>query len=351
MPERSRELELWMLAQTWPDLRRLAEKARTSYRHPYGFVVVRLDEPLFEGWQVRLHFWPAPAEFEAHLIAFGTAAQQVHAHGWDLVSRVLIGALEESTFEVTLSERSERALFSVRSDYGTGHSHLEKDVPSVDVNLIGRSLRTKEDGCVLIHRDTYHSSMPLNPSASLVATQTVNTATSHIVGPADIGATSRNERRPASDLTEILKSFDEIYSLRADDDDAWASFLLLVDATHRVLLVRSRRRPDLWQPVGGRSIGVDPDAESTLAREVREEVGMDVSHLTLERVLRTTRDVGSGDVYFWAASLAATPALRLDESELLEAAWFTEEELANLPLYPGTRRALALVLKAPPDPS
>src|SRR4051794_20419382 len=86
----------WLLAATIDDARRLLERnCETAYRHPYGFDVCRTNFAEFPGWTIRIHLWPNQAELSRRMLEEGTEHQGVHCHGWDLKTKVLLGAIRE----------------------------------------------------------------------------------------------------------------------------------------------------------------------------------------------------------------------------------------------------------------
>ena len=115
----------------------------------------------------------------------------------------------------------------------------------------------------------------------------------------------------------------------------------LVDGDRRVLLVRTRRLPEFWQPVGG---GVEPDdggePRNAATRELREELGLDLPRDALRPSLETPYDFGQGTVHFFVADLPEAADLAVDNREILELRCFEMSEAVQLPAYPATKRFL-----------
>jgi hypothetical protein len=63
-----------------------------AYRHPNGFIKIRLASLRDLGWAVRLHMW-----------AERSSDYDIHSHRWDFASRVLSGILMEDTYQLTAS--------------------------------------------------------------------------------------------------------------------------------------------------------------------------------------------------------------------------------------------------------
>ena len=108
-----------------------------------------------------------------------------------------------------------------------------------------------------------------------------------------------------------------------------------------MLLVRTRRLPGHWQPVGG---GVEPndggDPRNTATRELREELGLDLPRDALRPSLETPYDFGQGTVHFFVADLPEAADLAVDNHEIVELRCFKLSEAVRLRAYPATRRFL-----------
>lgn len=340
------DVQEWLAIQTWPDLRsRLdATPQLVAYEHPYGFVVCRLEDTPVAGWQIRVHLWPSRREMERLLTHNRTNAQQVHAHGWDIVSQVVLGAVEESGYRLTPDPGAEQSVYRAVSDYGAGTSRLNLEQVGVRVDLVDRRLRHSGDGVLTIPRGTYHSSISGSaPGVTVVATE-VSGGDSFVVAPRHTAPTVVNARRSVPDLHELLTTFDRLHESRPGDE--WASFIFLVTATNDVLLVRSTRRPEQWQPVGGRQEPADLSPVRTLQREAREEVGVALEGCDLRPLVTLPRDVGTGDVHFYLAYLPERPGLELQRAEVLDHRWVPLTEVDRLPMYPGSRAALPFLRDA-----
>jgi hypothetical protein len=60
-----------------------------AYRHPNGFIKLRLASLTDFGWALRLHIW-----------AKGSSDYDIHSHRWDFASRVLSGTITEDTYRL-----------------------------------------------------------------------------------------------------------------------------------------------------------------------------------------------------------------------------------------------------------
>jgi 8-oxo-dGTP pyrophosphatase MutT (NUDIX family) len=336
------DVDSWLKVQTWPDLRELvAEAPTTPYVHPYGFVVFRLETEWFPDWHIRLHLWASRREMLRQLQESGIVYQLVHCHGWDMKSVVCLGSLSEHRYKLRTGDGCTMRLYRVVSDYAVGKSMLVAEMDPVEPILISDTERKASDGIQLIQADEYHSTMTTEgPAVSVVATSRTQIADSRVVGPLIKNGEFSNLRRAVEDADSLLDIYDKLYVDLAAGADRWASFVFLVDEDHRVLVVRPTRRPELWQPIGGRSELLDRDPMATVIREAREEVGVHLDPSQLIELGAMERDVGKGKVHFWMARIKSGLAIDIAATEILAWDWVPLSSLADLPMYAGTRAAL-----------
>jgi hypothetical protein len=64
-----------------------------AYRHPNGFIKLRLASLAEFGWALRLHIW-----------AEGSSDYDIHSHRWDFASRVLSGSLTEDIYRLIAND-------------------------------------------------------------------------------------------------------------------------------------------------------------------------------------------------------------------------------------------------------
>lgn len=103
--------------------------------------------------------------------------------------------------------------------------------------------------------------------------------------------------------------------------------VLLRDAHGRLLLVRHSYGPSAWSLPGG-GMGAKEDAAEAARREMREELGCELADL---QVLHAFKEDLSGAPHT-AHVFTAQPVgeCKADGRELLEARWFTVEELKTI---------------------
>lgn len=104
-----------------------------------------------------------------------------------------------------------------------------------------------------------------------------------------------------------------------------------------ILLVRTRRLPDHWQPIGGGVKPGDPSPRHALLRELREEVGLELDPADLRFEIAAPYDFGQGEVTFFSARMPNDAQLRFNERELADWGWYSVAQALNLPTFPATR--------------
>jgi 8-oxo-dGTP pyrophosphatase MutT (NUDIX family) len=107
-----------------------------------------------------------------------------------------------------------------------------------------------------------------------------------------------------------------------------------------ILLVRTKRFPEHWQPIGGGVKSFDKSPIETLMREVKEETGLSLNEHQIIYELETNYDFGEGTVFFFTANLDASEHIVFDESELAEWGWFKLTEAKSLNMFPATQKFL-----------
>src|SRR5262245_3735599 len=109
----------------------------------------------------------------------------------------------------------------------------------------------------------------------------------------------------------------------------------------RFLLVLDSYR-GLWSLPGG-GIGRNEHPATAAVRELAEETGIYVSEHGVARVgvFNSFSEYHLDTVHIFETTLSVKPALRLDNREIVDARWVTEEEAHGLPLVPHTKNYLS----------
>lgn len=115
----------------------------------------------------------------------------------------------------------------------------------------------------------------------------------------------------------------------------------------RFFLVRTRRYPYVWQPVGGHIDSEDNNPEMAATREVREEIGVARDRGMLQKVITVPYDFGEGTVHCFSVLMRNIPTFVIDQEEIVEGHWFPLKSASDLPAYPAMKvflRTLSLRL-------
>lgn len=193
----------WLAEQTNVSIQELLLNERVeSYEHPYGFTVMRVLGEFVAGWNLRVHFWP-PLEMQTQRMARnGVLDQQIHSHGWNLVSRVIFGALHERTFEVVPEPASPFYLHRVHSDFTVGQSRLERENVGVSAVEKVTQVRTGQTPPYAIPADVFHQTQSAGTkwTLSLVMTEEAGTRQSSVLAPSASEGAITNARSPSRDV-------------------------------------------------------------------------------------------------------------------------------------------------------
>ncbi|MEK9157335.1 MAG: NUDIX hydrolase [Patescibacteria group bacterium] len=117
----------------------------------------------------------------------------------------------------------------------------------------------------------------------------------------------------------------------------------LINDREEILLVRTRKYPDYWQPIGGGIDEEDTDARAAIVREVYEEAGLRIDPKIMSEVVQTPFDFGEGTVFFFTAPCFDDQKINIDEGEIVEAGWFAIQETEDIPVYPATKTFLGIL--------
>lgn len=111
-----------------------------------------------------------------------------------------------------------------------------------------------------------------------------------------------------------------------------------------ILMVRTVRLPNHWQPLGG---GMDPEDTTpvdTILRELREETNLLVLASKVTHEITTDYDFGTGKVHFYSTEMNEPNEMWFNPAEIVEHRWFALEESLALESFPATKKFLAYLL-------
>jgi 8-oxo-dGTP pyrophosphatase MutT (NUDIX family) len=115
----------------------------------------------------------------------------------------------------------------------------------------------------------------------------------------------------------------------------------LRDKQGEILLVRTHKLTEWWQPVGGGVDADDKSPEEAVTRELQEEMGITLDPTKLHLTTTTPYDFGEGTVYFFEALVDRDSLkMKIDTVEIIDHRWFTIEESLKLPVFAATAQFL-----------
>lgn len=118
-----------------------------------------------------------------------------------------------------------------------------------------------------------------------------------------------------------------------------------INDREEVLLVRTRKYPDYWQPFGGGIEEEDKDARAAIVREMYEEAGLRIDREAMREVVQTPFDFGEGAVFFFTTPFPSEQTMKINAEEIVETKWFPVKDTENIPAYPATKTFLGILRK------
>lgn len=114
----------------------------------------------------------------------------------------------------------------------------------------------------------------------------------------------------------------------------------LLDEQGNILLVRTKRLPNHWQPIGGGIKPRDASPAHTLQREIEEETGLALDVAGFKHAITVDYDFGEGKVHFYTCHIARSSPLRMNEAELEAWKWYSVADALALDSFPATGKFL-----------
>lgn len=124
-----------------------------------------------------------------------------------------------------------------------------------------------------------------------------------------------------------------------------AAVVGLIDTDRQILMVRTKRLPNHWQPVGGGVEAQDASPAHTAQRELYEEFGLTIDIDLFKHTVTTNYDFGVGQIDFFTCSLPLSSLLSPNTQEILEWRWISLNKAIDLPVFPATKTFLNALLQ------
>jgi ADP-ribose pyrophosphatase YjhB (NUDIX family) len=114
------------------------------------------------------------------------------------------------------------------------------------------------------------------------------------------------------------------------------SIIALRDKDNKILLVRTKRLPNYWQPVGGGIEKGETPIEAAV-RELYDETKLLFEEKNFIKVMEVPYDLGEGTIYCFNTNIViSNEMLDIDMSQMEEYKWYTLNEAKQLPMFPAT---------------
>lgn len=122
------------------------------------------------------------------------------------------------------------------------------------------------------------------------------------------------------------------------------SIIALRDKDDNILLVRTKRLPNYWQPIGG-GIEKGESPIETAVRELYDETKLLFNKDNFIKILEVPYDLGEGTIYcFDTNKIISNDILDIDMNQIEEYKWYTLKEAKQLPMFPATSSFISTLI-------
>lgn len=281
-----------------------------------------------------MHFWPG----DAGLAAARAEEFSIHSHGWELVSKVVLGTLEEKSFDCLELGSGPWRVFQAENSAVNQKSELRASGERVFLSEGKSSYREPGSPPIRIEPSTFHSTKATagGLNISVAATEISDSSRSRVLSRSAVSEVEF-PRQQVGSLDDLIRSANARYSLDFVGEDSWAAFVFVLGPDGQVAMARTKRMPQYWAPIGGRRKRGDRSPIDTVRRELGEELGLQCEESELIYLGSFDRDIGEGATHFWVFRLDAATEVRPDMEEFAEFEWVTPEAVLLGPTYSGVR--------------
>lgn len=117
------------------------------------------------------------------------------------------------------------------------------------------------------------------------------------------------------------------------------SIVVIKNNINEILLVRTKKLPKHWQPIGG-GINDGEDAIDAAVRELYEETSLKINRSDLIKIIEVPYDFGIGVVHCYYYNKEIDSDITANEFEIVQYKWFNIKDALELPMFNATKTFL-----------
>ena len=122
------------------------------------------------------------------------------------------------------------------------------------------------------------------------------------------------------------------------------SIISLRNSNKDIFLVRTRKLPEKWQPIGG-GISIGESEEEAILRETYEEVGILLDKSKIKKVIEVPYDFGDGIIHCYDTIEETNDYLMsINKDEIVEYKWIPVNEALKLQMYDATKKFIEALI-------